>query len=63
MVVQFDLELVQLNVKTVFLHGNLKEIHDLTKWIQGCWKRKLGLQIDKITLWIETISEAVVQAI
>ena len=25
MVAQFDLELVQLDVKTVFLHGNLKE--------------------------------------
>ena len=24
-VVQFDLELVQLDVKTVFLHGNLEE--------------------------------------
>lgn len=44
-VAQFDLKLVQLDVKTAFLHRELEEknLHDSTKWIQVCWNRKLDL--------------------
>ena len=64
LVAQFDLELVQLDVKTTLLHSDLEEeIYVSVRWIQGCWKRKLGLQIEEITVWIEAISKAIVQAI
>ena len=62
---QFDLALVQLDVKTAFLRSDLEKKIYMTQpdGFKVARKIKLGLQINKVTLWVETISEAVVQAI
>ncbi|KAG8484503.1 hypothetical protein CXB51_023752 [Gossypium anomalum] len=59
LVEQYDLKLVQLDVKTVFLHGDLEEEIYMTQPDGFKVAGKLGLQTDKVTLWIETISKAV----
>ena len=59
MVAQFNLELVQRDVKIVSLHGDFEEEMYMTQpnRFKITRKENLGLQIDKVALWIETISE------
>ena len=62
---QYDLKLVQLDMKTAFLHDDLKEEISMSQLdgFQDCQKIKQGLQIKKIVVWIEAIFEVVVQEI
>ena len=64
MVVQYDLELDQLNVKTAFMHGDLDEIF-MTQPVgfKVAGKKKSDLQAEEVTKWAEAIAETMVQAI
>jgi hypothetical protein len=49
----FDLELEQLEVKTVFLHGDL---YDITSEFFCSWSRALSLSFAEISLWFVKVA-------
>ena len=60
-----ELELDQLDVKIVFLHGDPEEdiyIQTSVDGVQNCRKREYGMQIEEITIWIKAIPKIMVQA-
>ena len=65
MVALFDLELEQLDVKITFLHGDLEEknLYAIIRGFRYSRKRRSCLFVEKIIIWLETISKAVVQAV
>jgi len=56
------LELDQVDIKTVFLHGDLDEEIFMSKPKGFCIKREYGVQVKKIALWVKTITKAMIQA-
>lgn len=62
MVALYDIKLQQLNVKTTFLHGELDEaiyMHQPKRFtIEG--KERSCVQIEKIIVWFEAVSETMV---
>ena len=62
LVTRYGLELDQLDVKTIFLHGDLNEknIYDSAIGIPNCREGKPGLQVKEIVIRFEAVSSTVV---
>ena len=63
-VVAEDLHLEQLDIKTVFLHGDLEDdIYDIATGLYHVRKGAISLQAQEESLWLETGSETVVSEV
>ena len=65
LVAHFDLELHQMDVKTAFLNGDLKEkgLHETTQGFYHGRQGKYGMPPEEIHLWIKTSLSAVVSKV
>jgi hypothetical protein len=54
-------ELEQLDVKTTFLYGDLEDIYmDQPKSFVILGEKRLHVQVEKVSIWSETISKTMV---